>query len=191
MATHKVEGFNAKEQKCFNRLLDGEPHDIRELKKLYWKDAEVQCKETWENPGEHEVNGQAQSYARNSLRRLIRDGWVEKCSRGTYRMTSNGKKWVEAGKAITKSKTSSQRGKGGGAPKKTTKKKVTKKAAPKKATTKKAASEKATTKKAAKVKAKSSNGVSKKVNTDKVKKMKAKSKLAAAKEKFAEQKEAN
>jgi hypothetical protein len=199
MATHKVDGFNNKEQKVFNRLLDGEPHDIRELKKLFWKDAEAHCKEVWEKPGEHEVNGQAQSYVRNSLRRLIRDGWVKKSARGTYKLTPAGKSRVEKGVSVTKSKTESQRGKGGG--RKATKKAAPKKAAPKKAAPKKKAAtkakakgKKAAPKKKAATKAKAKgNGVSKKkVSTDKEKKMKAKAKQTAMKEKIeAQQAEAN
>lgn len=197
MLTHRVEGFNDKEQKIFNVLLDGESHDIRELKKLFWKNAEVHCKEVWDKPGEHEFNAQAQSYVRNSLRRLIRDNWVRKCGRGTYILTAQGKKWVSAGKSVTKSKTESQRGKGGG--KKVTKKTETSKSktkakpkVEKKAKTKKAATKakpkvekKAKTKKAAT----KGNGVSKKkkINADKLKAMKAKTKVEAAKEKFASQ----
>jgi hypothetical protein len=181
---HKVEGFNTKEQKIFNRLLDGEPHDIRELKRLFKADAEARCKQTYDPGwGEHEVDAQAQSFVRNSIRRLVRDGWVEQCARGTYRMSRTGKNRVEKGVSITKSVTESQRGKGGGK-----KKAKTKKAKSTKAKTKKAKSTKAKTKKAkSNSKKAKSNGASKpKQSAAKLKAMRTKAKVAAAKEKFAE-----
>ena len=193
MATHKVDGFNAKEQKIFNRLLDNEPHDIREMKKIFWKDAQAHCKEVFEKGswGDHEVEAQSQSYVRNSIRRLIRDGWVEQCARGTYRMSRTGKNRVEKGIDTTKSKTESQRGKGGGRKTKSKKAKTTKPKSKKAKTTKSKSKKAKTTKsksaKAKTVKAKSrkKNGASKtKVSVDKVKKMKAKAKREAAKEKF-------
>jgi hypothetical protein len=191
---HKVEGFNAKEQKIFNKLLDGEDHDIRELKKLFWKDAQERCKVTYEAGwGEHEVNGQAQSYVRNSIRRLVRDGWVKQTGRGTYRLSTKGKERVKKGVTVTKSKTESRRGKGGGRPKttkKTTKKTSTKKTT-KKTSTKKASAKKSTKKKTTKkASAKKSNGASrqtKKQDTSKLKKMRAKAKIAAAKERLSAQ----
>lgn len=100
----KVEGFNPKEQKLLSALSDGEQHDIRELKKLFWEAAKERCKETYEKGwGESEIDSQAQSYVRNSIRRLIRDGWVEgphmneNLPRGTYKLTTKGKNWVAKG----------------------------------------------------------------------------------------------
>jgi DNA-binding PadR family transcriptional regulator len=110
MSTTKVEGFNNKEQKLFNVLKDGESHDIRELKKLFTADAKVRCATTYEKGwGEAEIDSQAQSFVRNSVRRLCRDGWVDgphnkpKLGRGTYRLSAKGKEWVEKGVSVTKS----------------------------------------------------------------------------------------
>jgi hypothetical protein len=205
MAVHKVNGFNAKEQKVFNKFLDGEPHDIRELKRLFWKDAQVRCAATYNAGwGDHEVNGQAQSYVRNSIRRLIRDGWVEQCARGTYKLTRAGKTRVQKGvdhtESIKKKKGGSKK-KSESKPKKETKAKKTKSKATKKTRTKatkaKATkSKKAKTTKAKATKAKAtksnSNGSSRprKTSADKLKKIKRKTKIAAAKEKLSAQAEA-
>lgn len=106
----KVEGFNPKEQKILNALSDGAQHDIRELKKLFWDAAKEHCGEIYEKGwGEGEVNSQAQSYVRNSIRRLIRDGWVEgphmndNLPRGTYKLTQKGKNWIAKGVSVTPS----------------------------------------------------------------------------------------
>ena len=104
MASYKITGFNPKEQALFDRLFDKEPHDISELKKIFWKEATKHCERIYE-PGwaEREVNSQAQSFVRNSIRRLIRDGWVELCARGTYRMSKQGIDWIHKGITVTKS----------------------------------------------------------------------------------------
>jgi len=106
----KIKGFNSKEQKLFNVLKDGKSHNIRELKKLFWQDAKEQCAEVYEKGwGEHEIDGQAQSYVRNSVRRLVRDGWVDgphmkkSLARGTYQLSSKGVMWVKSGLLITAS----------------------------------------------------------------------------------------
>jgi len=191
MAAHKVDGFNSKEQKVFNKLLDGEPHDIREMKRMFWRDAEAHCGETYEAGwGEKEIDAQAQSYVRNSIRRLIRDGWVEQTARGTYRLSRTGKDRVKKGTSVTKSKTESQRGKGKRKAKTKAKAKIKETKTKPKAKAKKAKPEtKAKAKKTkseAKAKKAKGNGSSKpKVSTDKLKEMKKKSKIAAAKERFA------
>jgi hypothetical protein len=78
---------------------------------------------------------QAQSFVRNGIRRLIRDGWVEKASYGTYAMTKDGKKWVKECKETTIS-FGTKRGRKPKAETEAAAKKTTKKAAKK--TTKKA-----------------------------------------------------
>jgi hypothetical protein len=207
MAKHKVQGFNSKEQKIFNRLLDGEPHNIRELKKLFWKDAESRCAETYEPGwGEKEIDAQAQSYVRNSIRRLVRDGWVEQCSRGTYQLTKSGKKKVSKGVDTTESFGSSMRGKYN-RKKKTAKKprRIKKKPGTAKAKAKETKVVKAKAKETKVVKAKVVKAKAKKtkvikakklkktgskkngVSLDKVKDMRRKVKIAAATEKFQEQ----
>jgi len=85
----KIKGFNVKEQKCYDILSDGEVHDIREMKAKFMKLAES--------------DPQAQSMVRNGIRRLIRDGWVEKTAYGTYHLTADGRRWVKAGKDTTRS----------------------------------------------------------------------------------------
>jgi len=100
----KIKGFNSKEQKCYDVLSDGEVHNIAEMKKKFAKDATERCKETYEKGwGEEEVDAMAQSMVRNSIRRLIRDGWAEKSAYGTYKLTTTGKRWVKDGKEATKS----------------------------------------------------------------------------------------
>jgi len=187
----RIKGLNDKEQKCFNILKDGEPHTIAELKKPFLADGREHCKQVYEKGwGDREVDIQAQSFARNSLRRLVRDGWVEKAAYGTYKMTANGKRWVKDGKDATKS-FGTKRGrkpmtdeekaeaakKRAKKPKKAAAKKTTKKASAKPASKPKKAS-----KPKANVKAKSTkkNGVS----TSKVKAAKAKAGKAAAKDKL-------
>jgi len=49
--------------------------------------------------------GQANSWVRNSLRRLVRAKWAEKVGKGTYRLTSTGKARAE-GAAAPESKPS-------------------------------------------------------------------------------------
>jgi hypothetical protein len=201
MAVHKVDGFNAKEQKVFNKFLDGEPHDIRELKRLFWKDAQVRCAAVYNAGwGEHEVDGQAQSYVRNSIRRLIRDGWVEQSARGTYKITRAGKARVQKGVSVTASftdkKKRGRKKKSESKPKEAKAKKAkTKKTKRAKATKSKTKATKSktkrakTTKKATKSKASNGSSRPRKTSMDKLKKIKRKTKIAAAKEKFAAQAE--
>jgi len=153
MATHKVKGFNPKEQRLFDKLLDKEPYSNKQLKKLFLKDATKRCEEVWEEGwGEKEVDSQAQSYVRNSVRRLIRDGWVEQSARGTYRMSKKGITMVTKGVDVTISATVNNRGR--------KKKKVVEKE-PKAAKIAKATKAKKSPKKAAK---KTSKKVTKKAN---------------------------
>ncbi len=115
----KIKGFNDKEQKIFNHIAKtpGESCQISELAKLFIKEAEL-------------VTGKAQSYVRNSLRRLIRDGWVHKTSYGAYSLTTEGKQWVKEGK----NETASFGDKSGRRPKAEVAKKSSKKKIAKKAT---------------------------------------------------------
>jgi hypothetical protein len=109
MAT-KIKGFNEKEQKLFNKLSDGNPHNIAELKKIFWETAKKKCDEKYEKGwGDYETDIQAQSYVRNSIRRLVRDGWVSQTGRGTYTLTKDAKKWLAEGKTITDSATDDKR----------------------------------------------------------------------------------
>ena len=101
---NRVKGLNDKEQRLLNKFADGEPHDFREMKKLFWKDATDHCDIVYAKGwGDHEVNTQAQSYARNSIRRLIRDGWVAQSGRGTYKITRAGSLRVTKGTDTTPS----------------------------------------------------------------------------------------
>jgi len=100
----KINGFNDKEQRVFSKLKNGEPHDFRELKSLFWEEAKIHCKKVYEPGwGEHEIDAQAQSFARNSIRKLIRDGWVTQTGRGTYKLTKTGKARIEKGVSATPS----------------------------------------------------------------------------------------
>jgi len=137
----RIKGFNEKEQKCYDVLADGEQHTIAEMKKRFIPAAKKHCEETYEKGSwdDSVVDTHAQSFVRNSIRRLIRDGWAEKKTYGTYQLTRNGKKWVADGKDTTAS-FGVKRGRKPGT-------KVEKKAAPKKAAPKKAAKAKAPAKK--------------------------------------------
>jgi hypothetical protein len=140
----KVQGFNPKEQKVYEMLADGEPHSFAEMKKLFAREARNHCPLVYNAGwGDHEVDVQAQSMARNSVRRLLRDGWAEQCARGTYRLTRTGKTRRDRGEDKTPS-FGTKRGRPASTDKKK-KKKTTKKASAKKAAPKK----KKTTKKAA------------------------------------------
>ncbi len=102
----KIKGFNNKEQRLFNAMADGELHDFRQLKKIFWQEAKEQCEVTYEKGwGEAEIDSQAQSFARNSIRRLIRDEWVQQVSRGTYKLTRTGSQRVAKGMEETTSYT--------------------------------------------------------------------------------------
>ena len=137
----KIKGFNIKEQKIYQILCDGENHSIADMADAFKRQAENDAK--------------AQSFARNGIRRLINDGWVEKAGRGTYTLTKEGRKWVRECKDTTAS-FGVKRGRKPGTTNKvvtdstgqpvTKKKKVTKKKATKKQST---AKKKVTKKKAA------------------------------------------
>jgi hypothetical protein len=115
MKVKVVKGFNSKEQKIYKLLSDGKPHNFAEMKKLFGRESRKQCSFTYNKGwGDKEVDIQAQSFARNSVRRLIRDGWAEQCARGTYRLTATGKRRVTKGYEITPSAK-----KGRGRPRKT------------------------------------------------------------------------
>jgi hypothetical protein len=152
----KIKGFNAKEQKCYDIIEDGEPHTIAEMTKKFMAQARKHCGEIFEEGSwdDNHASSVAQSFVRNSIRRLIRDGWIEKCAYGTYRLTRAGKKWVAEGKDETASfGTKRGRKAGSNLSKASTKKAETKKASPKKASTKKTSTKKAETKKASTKKA--------------------------------------
>lgn len=152
----KITGFSVKEQKLWDVLSDGKPHDIRELKALFIKEARARVKDTYENAGLSEIDSQAQSFVRNSIRRLIRDKWVngpaqdEELGRGTYQLSKAGKSKIEKKASVTIS-AEGRKKKVAAKKKRTLKKKAAKKAKAKaKKVTKKAAPKKTTAKKAAK-----------------------------------------
>jgi DNA-binding MarR family transcriptional regulator len=91
-----TQGFNEKELAIFEALIDKEPHNIRELKALFWEIAEAHCGEVYEDGwGIAEIDTQAQSFVRNSVRKLIKKGLVERSARGTFRLTKFGIQAVE------------------------------------------------------------------------------------------------
>ena len=177
----KIKGFNAKEQKCYDIIEDGEPHTIAEMTKKFMAQARKHCGEIFEEGSwdDNHASGVAQSFVRNSIRRLIRDGWIEKCAYGTYRLTRAGKKWVAEGKDETAS-FGTKRGRKAGS--NLSKKAETKKASIKKASTKKASIKKASTKKASTKKAETKKAETKKTSKAKANgKAEAKKKAQAAK----------
>jgi predicted transcriptional regulator len=84
----KVEGLNDKEQRVLNVLADRKPYTIKELKVLFTRDAAARLAGVYKGWTKRDVDETAQSYVRNSLRKLVRLGWVEQVDRGTYRLTS-------------------------------------------------------------------------------------------------------
>jgi len=177
----KIKGFNAKEQAVFSLLAKGKALNIREMKGAFLKgdflkECRKRAKAIWDEPGEREVDSIAQSFVRNGIRRLIRDGWAEgpgqneNMPRGTYQLTAQGKRRVKQGVVKTVSADTPR-----GRPKGTTVKKAKKpavkaKAKPKtKATPKKAAAKKPAKKKA-EVKAKAKKTPAKKPSKTPVKK---------------------
>jgi chromosome condensin MukBEF MukE localization factor len=92
-----VAGLNTKEQRLFKALVDGEPHAIGELKRLFTREAKQHLRATNGRSTRQDVDRQAQSFVRNSLRRLVKDGLVEgsaqnaRIPRGTYRLSRSGK----------------------------------------------------------------------------------------------------
>ena len=101
---YPVDGFNPKEQKIFDLLYEGDPLTIKEMKKVFMIVARKRAPSIYHAGwGTKEVSDIAQSYVRNALRRLVDDGWVEKCARGTYILSNKGLKWVEKGVHETKS----------------------------------------------------------------------------------------
>ena len=172
----KIKGLNDKEQKCYDVLSDGEPHTIAELKKRFVPAAKKHCEETYEKGSwdDDAVDIHAQSFVRNSIRRLIRDGWVEKKAYGTYQLTRSGKKWVAEGKDAT----ASFGVKRGRKPKSEEEKAAKKAAAPKKAA-KKPAAKKAKAKTAKKPAEKKAKAPAKPKTSAKAKSSKPKAKTSA------------
>lgn len=77
-----VDGLNAKEAKVFH-LLNGEGAGVRAILTI----AEI-AETCFKSQGKKRSN----SWARNSLRRLVQGGLVEKVERGKYRVTDAGRK---------------------------------------------------------------------------------------------------
>ena len=105
---HKVKGLNPHEQRILDTVCDGGAYSIQELKLLFKRLGSLRYHQNQINPQKKRprnwsTDHQAQSYVRNSLRKLVRDGWIKKVDEGTYQLTKSGKKWVENGVCITKS----------------------------------------------------------------------------------------
>lgn len=74
----KITKVNAKEAKVIAQLNhDSDPQKITDIAKCF----------------KGKVKSQANSWVRNSLRRLVRGGLVKQVSRGTYTLTAKGKKF--------------------------------------------------------------------------------------------------
>lgn len=83
----KVQGLNNKEQALLNVFADGKEHNIRELKKLFLHDAAARLAGHYKGWDKKDVDATAQSYVRNSLRKLVKLEWIEQTGRGTYKRT--------------------------------------------------------------------------------------------------------
>lgn len=148
---YPVEGFNTKEQKLLDHLLDGEPHSIRNLKKIFLREARTHCRNIYNDGwGETHVDEIAQSFVRNSIRRLVNDFWVERSARGVFKLSVKGRNKIKKGVCVTDSHLTKESNK---KPKKT--KPVVKKEAPKKQARK---AKKATARKAKKETTKKKRG---------------------------------
>jgi hypothetical protein len=109
-AQMKVLGFNTKEQKVFELLLDGEKHTVTELKKHFEGEAKALLEAEY-HPGwnEQDVSAVAQTAVRNSLRKLCADGWVDSPQtsqsllRGMYQLSEKAKIWLATGVNTTSS----------------------------------------------------------------------------------------
>lgn len=77
--------LNSKEQKVLE-CVAGDNKGERKQKSL--ADVAEECFVATQKRGK----AQANSWVRNSLRRLVRGGWLEKVERGTYRITEKGRK---------------------------------------------------------------------------------------------------
>lgn len=101
MKTKRVQGFNKKEQAIYNLLAKDPttPRSFAEMKALFEDDAVEQLKkyEGGLYKDKKQIDAMMQSMGRNSVRRLIRDGWAEQCARGTYRLTRAGKDRLKKG----------------------------------------------------------------------------------------------
>ncbi len=84
--------LNDKEQKIVATLLgDANPMPINALATTCFSD---------------QTQSKANSWVRNSLRRLVRGKWVEKVGKGTYRVTDQGKARFEGAEAPSEAPTS-------------------------------------------------------------------------------------
>jgi hypothetical protein len=84
-----IKGFNPAEHKCFEILMDDCRHSISEMAEMF-KEKAKNCE-------------QAASIVRNGIRRLVRDGWAEKVSTGTYHLSKVGRQRIRDGVDETES----------------------------------------------------------------------------------------
>lgn len=92
MRRYKVLGFNDKEQRLFYLFTDGKPHSIKACEKIFFEelmsgDISSPKGEGW---AEYEFRFLANSWVRNSLRKLFRDEWISPVSKGVYQLTIVG-----------------------------------------------------------------------------------------------------
>lgn len=83
----KVQGLNSKEETLLGAFADGKEHTIRELKKLFLHEAAARLAGHYKGWTKKDVDATAQSYVRNSLRKLVKLEWIEQTSRGAYKRT--------------------------------------------------------------------------------------------------------
>ena len=119
---YEIEGFNKKEQKLFNKFLDDKVHGIPELINSFLDDARNKAKKDKNKLDNGQLKFKAQSYVRNSLRKLVEDDWVEKVDRGQYKLSDTGKKKVKKGVKATSSEFKDQSKRRGRKPKEETNK---------------------------------------------------------------------
>ncbi len=98
----KIKGLNEKEQRLLETLADQKPYTLKELRELFRHTATRHLrKQEGKHPRGWNSNLQAHSYVRNSIRKLIRHGWAHQVDKGTYELTSKGKKRLESGVCVT------------------------------------------------------------------------------------------
>lgn len=103
MHRYQIHGFNPKEQQLFFLFVDQKEHTIKECQDYFEYEAMEHCEANYEIWDPIMAASIANSFVRNSLRKLIKDGWIIKCGKGTYILTAIGAKRIEEGVQTTPS----------------------------------------------------------------------------------------
>jgi hypothetical protein len=98
----KIKGLNDKEQRLLEVLADTKPYTLKQLRELFRHISTRHLRKTRnQRPQGWNTNLQAHSYVRNSIRKLVRHGWVKRVDTGTYELTNTGKTRLKSGVCVT------------------------------------------------------------------------------------------